>query len=564
MPKRRSLHLPIAAKAVLLIAVLGLLSIAANWFCLQRLDELTRLNALVSEQIAPARLALAEAKAAIEAFGTATYKSFSASDPDDAKEAASEIKGEYDVAKSRLNNVVVEYPAAQDEVRVTLEKLDYARGLTVDLRDALQAGDHNKARFVVELKFDPARDDVIAHMNHLINVLGGEARRVEDESAERGEWIFRLTVAILAGGTAAVLLGAFVLSHLFIARPLRRMAATMTRMAGGDLSASIVGADRRDEIGAMARAVEVFRDNTVALRETEQARATDREQSVTRRAQTLDTIARAIESEILTVAAAVEQSATELEACARGMSSMISESQQHAGLAASVSAETTSSATGVATAIEELSASIGEISTQVTNASTIVAEATSRAADAAGNASALVTAVKDIDQVAGMITAIADQTNLLALNATIEAARAGQAGRGFAVVAQEVKALAGQTTKALAEIQNKTASVTSVIGSVQEATAALSGLMLRVEQISTAISGSVQHQDLAARKIAENVDGAAGRIRQLSESITGASDLADQSGRGAEQVLAAAADLNRQAAALSRDAREFTNRIRVA
>ena len=201
MPKRRSLHLPIAAKAVLLIAVLGLLSIAANWFCLQRLDELTRLNTLVSEQIAPARLALAEAKAAIEAFGTATYKSFSASDPDDAKEASSEIKGEYDVARSRLNNVVVEYPAAQDEVRVTLEKLDYARGLTVDLRDALQAGDRNKARFVVELKFDPARDDVIGHMNHLINVLGGEARRVEDESAERGEWIFRLTVAILAGGT---------------------------------------------------------------------------------------------------------------------------------------------------------------------------------------------------------------------------------------------------------------------------------------------------------------------------------------------------------------------------
>jgi methyl-accepting chemotaxis protein len=564
MPKFPSLQLPIAAKAVLLIAVLGLLSIAANWFCLQRLDELTKLNALVSEHIAPARLALAEAKAAIESFGTGTYKSFSATDPDDAKEAASEIKGAYDVAKSRLNNVVAEYPAAQDEVRITLEKLDYARTLTVDLRDALQADDRNKSRFIVELKFDPARDDVIAHMNHLINILCGEARRVEDESAERGEWIFRFTVAILAGGTTAVLLIAFVLSHLFIARPLRRMAATMTRMAGGDLEVSIVGADRRDEVGAMGRAVEVFRDNAIALREAERARTTDREQSAARRAQTLDTIARAIESEILTVAAAVEQSATELEACARGMSSMISESQQHASLAASVSAETTSNAAGVATAIEELSASIGEISTQATNASSIVAEATSRATDAADNASALVTAVKDIDQVAGMITAIADQTNLLALNATIEAARAGQAGRGFAVVAQEVKALAGQTTKALAEIQNKTASVASVIGSVQDATAALSGLMLRVEKISTAISGSVQHQDLAARKIAENVDGAAGRIRQLSESITGASDLVDQSGRGAEQVLAAAADLNRQAVALSRDAREFTNRIRVA
>src|SRR5580698_5602502 len=327
MPKFASLQLPIAAKAVLLIAMLGLLSIAANWFCLQRLDELNKLNTLVSEHIAPARLAMAEAKAAIESFGIGTYKSFSATDPDDAKEAAADIKSAYDAAKARLNSVVIDYPNAKDEVRVNIAKLDNARALTVELHDALQTGDRNKARFIVELKFDPARDDLVSHMNHLINVLGGEAQRAEDESADRGEWIFRLTIAILAGGTAAVLLGAFILSHLFIARPLRRMAATMTRMAGGDLSVSIVGADRRDEIGAMARAVEVFRDNTVALRETEQARATDREQSATRRAQTLDTIARAIESEILTVAAAVEQSVTELEACARGMSSVISDSR---------------------------------------------------------------------------------------------------------------------------------------------------------------------------------------------------------------------------------------------
>jgi methyl-accepting chemotaxis protein len=357
---------------------------------------------------------------------------------------------------------------------------------------------------------------------------------------------------------------AFLLSHMFIARPLRRMAATMTKMAGGDLSVGIHGAHRSDEVGAMARAVNVFRDNALALRDAEQARATDREQSAQRRAHTLDTVARAIETDILTVAAAVEQSATELEACARGMSSIISDSQRHAHTATVASEETTTNASGVAAAIEELSTSIGDINTQVANASDIVAEATRCAGEAADSSSALVAAVKDIDQVATMITAIASQTNLLALNATIEAARAGQAGRGFAVVAQEVKALAGQTTRALAEIQNKTASITSVIGTVQNATAALSGLMQQVERISGAISGSVALQDSAARKISENVDGAAQRIRQVSNTIAEASDLAYQSGRGAEQVLTAAAELNRQAAALSRDAREFTSRVRVA
>ena len=563
MLKFLPLQLPIAAKAVLLIAVLGLLSIAANWFCLQRLDELIRLNALVSEHIAPARLALAEAKSAIESFGVGTYKIFAASDPNDVKEAAADIKGEYDIAKSRLHSVVTEYPAAEADVRVTIEKLDRTLSLMGELRDAVQAGDRSKAQTIIELKFDPARDDVIAHMNRMINILGGQARRVEDESAERGDWIFRITVATLAAGTAAALIAAFVLSHLFIARPLQHMAGTMTRMAAGDLGAAIRGAHRRDEVGAMARAVEVFRDNAVALREAERARTSDREQAVARKTQTLDAIAQAIESEILTVAAAVEQSATELEACARGMSSVLSESQHHASRAASVSEETTANAADVAVAIEELSASIGDINGQVANASSIVAEATGCAGQAAISSSALVAAVKDIDQVAAMITAIANQTNLLALNATIEAARAGQAGRGFAVVAQEVKALAGQTTRALAEIQSKTASVVNAIGTMQDATGALSGLMQQVERISNAISGSVHHQDLAARKIAENVDGTAERVRQVSHSISGASDLVHQSGRGAEQVLTAAAELNRQAAALSRGARDFTNRIRV-
>jgi methyl-accepting chemotaxis protein len=546
MRKFLSIQIPIAAKVALLIGALGLLSIAANWFCLQRLDELTRLNALVSEHIAPARLALAEAKVAIESFAVGTYKMFSATDPEDTKEAIGDIKGEYAVAKSRLNSVLQDYPEADDDVRVTLEKLDRARDLAMELRAALTAGDRSKAQYIVDLKFDPSRDDVMFHMNRMINILGGHAREVEDESAERGVWIFRMTVGILACGTAAALIVALLLSHFFVARPMRRMAATMTRMAEGDLSTVSEGRQRQDEVGAMARAVEVFRNNAIALREADLARASEREESAARKAKTLDTIAQAIESEILTVAAAVERSATELEAGARGMTSVLSESERHTSLAATVSEETTANAAGVAAAIEELSASIGEINGQVANASAIVAEATTCASRAVDNACALVAAVKDIDQVATMITAIASQTNLLALNATIEAARAGQAGRGFAVVAQEVKALATQTTKALAEIKDKTASVTTVIGAVQDATGVLSGLMQQVEQISGAISGSVQHQDLAARRIAENVEAAAERIRQVSFSISGASDLVHQSGRGAEQVLTAAAELNRR------------------
>jgi methyl-accepting chemotaxis protein len=564
MTKPIALHVPIAAKAVLLIAALGLMSIAANWFCLQQFDAINALNVAVTREVAPARLALAEAKAALESFGVAVYKTYSASDADQARESAAAIEGEYQAAKSALNNVLTYDPALSEDVGRIFDKLELAHGVALDLTTALKAGAQADAQRIVDFKLDPARDDVAFQMNRLINILGGQARDAETEAAERGGWIYRLTIGILAAGTAAALIGAFLLSHLFIARPLRRIAANMTRMANGDLGVTIPGARRSDEIGAMARAVEVFRSNAIALREAERARTIERQRAEQEKDAALDAVAGAIETDILTIAAHVEQSATELETFARGMMTGLEESRRHAGMATSVAGETTASAAGVAAAIEELSTSIGEISAQVANASSTIAEATRCTGSAMSNTSALVTTVEDIDQIATMITAIASKTNLLALNAAIEAARAGEAGRGFAVVAQEVKALATQTTNALADIKQKTTSVGQVIEQVRAATQAMSSSMQKVEEISDAISISVEQQDLAARKIAESVDGAAQRTRQVSSAIADVSELVSQSGRGADQVLAAAAELNRQAAALCRDARSFTERIRAA
>jgi methyl-accepting chemotaxis protein len=564
MSKLKSLHLPIAMKAVLLIAALGLLSIAANWFCLQRLDQLDRLNAVVTRHFAPARLALAEAKAAIESFGIDTYKVYSASDPDQAKEFAEESEGHYNAAQRALNNVLTDYPAAADDVRRIFEKLALSHGIALDLRKALNAGKAAEAERIVDFKFEAARDDVTGHMDRLINILGADARSTEAEVAERSVWIYRTTVGVLTVGTAAALIGAFLLTRLFITWPLRRMAQTMSQMAGGDLSIPIDGSRRADEIGAMARAVAVFRDTAMALRDAERVRAAERERAEAEKSAALEAVAVAFEQDILAIAAAVGRSATELEAFARGMTAVLEESHRHARTAAVAAGETTSSAASVAAAIEELSASIGEIGAQVASASGIVEEATRCTKSAVTNTSALVTTVKDIDQVASLIAAIANKTNLLALNAAIEAARAGDAGRGFAIVAQEVKALAAQTTKALAEIKDKTMSVGQVIEIVRDANEAMAKSMIQVRTISGAISDSVQQQNLAARKIAETVDGAAARTERVSSSIAGVSDLVHQSGRGADQVLAAAAELSRQAAALSRDASDFTSRVRAA
>ncbi len=166
---------------------------------------------MVIGHVAPARLALAEAKAAIESFGIATYKTYSASDTDEAMESAGALEGEYNAAKTALNNVLTDDPAKIDDIRRILDKLELAHGIAVDLKSAVKGGDWDGAKRIVDLKFDPARDDVTSQMNRLINILGGEARATEAEVAERSAAIYRMTAGILAGGTAAALLGALLL-----------------------------------------------------------------------------------------------------------------------------------------------------------------------------------------------------------------------------------------------------------------------------------------------------------------------------------------------------------------
>jgi methyl-accepting chemotaxis protein len=560
----KAVNVPIAAKAVLLIAALGLLSIAANALCLQRFHALERLNAQLTEQVAPARLALAEAKTALESFGLDVYQAYSTSDPDQAKEAAELVESDYAAAKNALNNVATYDPDTRNDVQRIIGKLEVARGVARDLKDALHSGDRAAAQRIVELKFDAARDDVTSQLNRLINILGAEGRGTEAEVAERGAAMYRTTVGILAAGTVAALIGALLLSHIFVALPLRRMAQVMSRMAEGALDAPIAGGRRGDEIGAMARAVEVFRDNGLALKRAEAARVAERERAQAEKAAALAAVGSAFESDILAIAASVGDSATELEIFARDMAAILDQSQRHAVNVARVAGETKVSASSAAASIEELSASIGEINAQTANSSQVVADTTRCVASAVDHTAALAKTVRDIDQVVSLISAIASKTNLLALNATIEAAHAGEAGRGFAVVAQEVKALAAQTTAALAEIKDKTLAVGDVIGIVRDANEATVRSIDKVRMISAAISASVHQQDTATRKLAQSVDSAAELTSRAATGIAEVSELARQSGQGADQVLAAAAELNRQAAALRRDAAEFVTRVSAA
>ncbi len=564
MPRFMPIRLPIAAKAMLLIGALGILSAAANWYSLRSLREIDRVNEVIAQQVMPTRLILIEAKSAVQSLGLATYKMAAATDPDTIREATDECRGQYAAAKSWLNGVINTLPQYRDDVNGMFRRLDLINGIAERVRLMTVNNQREQARNLLELRFDPALVDATTSMNRLLGILGGQAREAEEAAAASKEQTYGLLSIVLIGGTLATIVLAMALAHRAIARPLQRLAAVMREIAQGTFAVRIEGLKRGDEVGTMARAVLVFRDNAVALGDAQEQRKRARVQAETDKRQALDQFARNFESKILSVAAALAQAAAELDQSAQAMSEMADQSGRYAQAASGVAEESNAVAGTVSHAIEELSTAMNDIDVQLVNASGVVEEATRRADVAVANADGLNPAVDDIENVAGMIHAIAGQTNLLALNATIEAARAGEAGRGFAVVAQEVKVLAARTTDALASIQDRTGSMGQIIDGVREATQAMSRVIAQIESVSRAIAGSIKLQSQATQRIAESIEGAAARSRQVSDTIGGVTEFADRTRFGAQQISLAVADLNRQAAALQDEAQDFVARVRAA
>jgi len=554
----------IAAKAALLIAALGALSAAANWFCIESSSKIQAINESAGRHLLPARLALAEAKAATGDLGLNVYKLYAAADREQALFASDAIDNGYNAGKRALHNVRDYFPGRSGDVGRILQKFAALDSIAGEVRGALKAGDRDGARRILDLKFDPAQDDAAFQMNRLINILGGESASMMDTAARQQAWTRRMTVLTLIGGTALALIAAFALAHYWIARPLQKLTAVMGRIARGELDERIAGLSRRDEIGDMARSTQVFRENAIALRDAEMDREHARARSEAEKRAALSEIASNFEQEIVSVAASLAEAAAELARFSQNVAAAAEESGGRARSAILVAEENSTGATAVSSAVEELSASIGEIEAQVANASNVVTEAMDCANRAVNDVSALTGAVADIDQFAKLITNIASQTNLLALNATIEAARAGEAGKGFAVVAMEVKSLATQTTRALNEIRSKTTSVNEMIGTVQTSTAAISTVIERINSIAGAITGSVAQQNDASRRIAENIEQASVRTLKFTSTIAGVSDVAERTRKAAGQIQEAIAELSQQASMLRDDARRFAERTRAA
>ena len=347
-----------------------------------------------------------------------------------------------------------------------------------------------------------------------------------------------------------------------IVNPITGMTAAMHSIANGDTAAVIPARDRRDEVGAMAQSVQVFKDNMIDANRLRGEQDALKKQSEAERTMLLGRMADDFENSVRSSLDTLAGAAVELRTTSNGLSGAASEASAQATTVAAAAEQASTNVQTVAAATEELSSSVSEIGRQVAQSTDIAQQAVEQANRTNATVQGLSQAAQNIGDVIKLISDIASQTNLLALNATIEAARAGEAGRGFAVVASEVKSLASQTAKATEEISAQVAAMQSSTSDAVRAIEGLRGTIDGINEITTAIAAAVEEQDSATREIARNVQQAASGTNAVSNNVGVVTRTAGKTGAAASQVLASAEELNVQAATLRQRVDGFLANIR--
>ncbi|MEX6725019.1 methyl-accepting chemotaxis protein [Parapedomonas caeni] len=418
--------------------------------------------------------------------------------------------------------------------------------------------------------------------------LGQTALGIERD-ASRESWLVLVGAGLILVVSGMVAWGA---SRSIIV-PIRNMTRAMQQLAAGDLGVMVHGGDRRDEIGAMARATQVFKEAGIEKQrlEAEQARlrhereeaeaaarrekeaaeqaARDREEAQRQAAERdrkamLNQLAQDLDTVVGSLVTTVSAAATQLQGAAQDMSEAASETSRQSTAVASAAEQSSASIQTVASATEELAASVQEIGRQAQQSSEVSEKAVEQAQVSTDAVTGMVTIADRISGVIEIINAIASQTNLLALNATIEAARAGDAGKGFAVVASEVKQLAGQTASATQEIAGEIQAIQSATKHSSAAIATFTGMVEDMSRIATSIASAVNQQSAATDEITRSVQDVAQGAQTVTTNIVGVTQAADRAGIGSAQVLDAARQLTGQAAHLRAQVDGFLTTLRQA
>ncbi|WP_417432098.1 methyl-accepting chemotaxis protein [Kiloniella sp.] len=345
---------------------------------------------------------------------------------------------------------------------------------------------------------------------------------------------------------------------------LRKVTDSMQRLAEGETDIKIPARNRSDEVGAIARTVEIFRTNALDKQRLEAEQIQLQDAAAAEKKATLDQIATRFQQGVSTLIGDIETSVVDMKSFADNMNVMSQQTRSRASEASSSSDTANQSAQAVASASEQLAASVGEIGRQVGQATSITGEAVAEASRSNENVQSLAQAAQRIGEVLKLISDIAEQTNLLALNATIEAARAGEAGKGFAVVASEVKSLATQTSNATGEIEQQVIAIQNETKNAVESIGHISTVIGQIDEISTVIAGAVEEQGSATQDISSKIQLVASGVGSILESISGVDEVSIQTDTAANSVVETINNLDKKVQALNEEATRLVSEVRSA
>ena len=414
--------------------------------------------------------------------------------------------------------------------------------------------------FAYEMRDTFLRTRDLLARNVALNSAGGTA------AAERGAAIYETTRLWILGAVVVATLSAAVMGIMIVygvSRPVVAMTAAMKRLAARDMAAEIVGVGRRDEIGQMADALQVFKDGMIEADRVAAASAAE-QAAKEKRTQTIERLLQDFDRHTAGVFGNLATASGDLAGTAETMAELARQTNGQASASAAAAEQTSANVQTVAAAAEEMAASIQEIGRQVSRSTDIASKAVREAEETTGSVRGLAGETGRIGEVVKLIQSIAEQTNLLALNATIEAARAGEAGKGFAVVAGEVKTLANQTAKATEDIASQIANVQAATQRTVGAIEGIAGTITTMNEIAAAIAAAIEEQNATTGEISRNAQEAARGTGQVSDTIAQVNDAATRTGSAAGKVLDASGTLSAQADGLRREVEGFLAAIRTA